>query len=194
MLKCDFAFIHMPAKLLMPDANPIFHYDLNTILDINKPLGIPWHVSRKKARTSPRFLIIPVSTGTCVHTQSRFPKNSKQKATKLMAFIAIANAPIPHAAFTSLDGTLQHLTFVYRDGRSYLPHLSPFLSKFLNNFVRHHVPLSMLGDLCWWSAILVGPLAICLLAPHQALDPDILANASTSWGIGLIVGNHWAAL
>jgi len=39
----------------------------------------------------------------------------------------------------------------------------------------------------------MGPLTTWSLAPHQKLNPDIWANASTSWGIGLIVSDHWAS-
>jgi len=33
----------------------------------------------------------------------------------------------------------------------------------------------------------------CSLTHPQKLDPDIWANTSTSWGVGLVVGDHWAA-
>jgi len=51
----------------------------------------------------------------------------------------------------------------------------------------------MVDDLHWWSIVLAGSLATHSLIPHQKLDPDMWADASTSWGIGLILGDCWAA-
>ena len=31
------------------------------------------------------------------------------------------------------------------------------------------------------------------LLPHMLLDPDAWVDASTSWGVGLVVKGHWAA-
>ena len=93
----------------------------------------------------------------------------------------------------SIHGTLQHITFVYRDSRAYLPPLSAFLSKFPNDHVRHHIPNPVSECLRWWQAILGSPCAPHSLTPRHSVDPDIWVDASTDWGVGVIIGDQWAA-
>ena len=45
----------------------------------------------------------------------------------------------------------------------------------------------------WWGLILSTPGGSCSIVPQNALDPDIWVDASSSWGIGVVVGKHWAA-
>jgi len=190
----DFAFIHMPAKLLSQCAMPLFDYDLDTILDITRPLGIPWHCVKDKGQDFvPIFEYSGFHWDLCSHTVSLPEKKCLKATMKLMAFIATACELVLCAACASLHCTLQHITFVYRDGRSYLPCISTFLSKFPDGFTCHHVPASILSNLHWWSTVLTGPPATCSLMPHRRLDPDIWADASTSWGIGLVMGGQWTA-
>ena len=88
---------------------------------------------------------------------------------------------------------LQHITFVYHEGRAFLPSLSSFLSRLPNDFVGHHIPKPILADPCWWQAILVIPCVPHSLTPQHTVDPNIWVDASTDWGIGIIIADHWAA-
>ena len=93
---------------------------------------------------------------------------------------------------SSILGTLQHLTFVYRSGQHSLSSIALFLSKFPNNFVRHHLPTAACCDLTWWHKLLSCPDVSRSLIPLPYLDPNIWVDASSSWGIGLVVGSQWA--
>ena len=184
----------MPINPHAPDTAHTFNFDLDTILVITRPLGIPWHCVKDKGQDfSTTFGYSSFLCNLCSCTIMLPEKKHSKAVAKLTVFMATASSPILYPACESLHGTLQHITFMYRDGRLYLPHLSTFLSKFPNNFTQHHIPLSILNDLHWWSAVLTGPLATCSLVPHQKLNPDVWADALTSWGIGLIVGDCWAA-
>ena len=88
---------------------------------------------------------------------------------------------------------LQHITFVYREGHAFLPSLSSFLSRFLNNFVGHHIPKPILADLHWWQAILAIPCMPHSLTPRHMVDLNIWVDASMDWGIGIIIADHWDA-
>ena len=120
-----------------------------------------------------------------------------KKRIKLLAkvsnFINVWHLPVNRKSCTSLHGSLQHITFVYRDGRVYLPRMSTFLSKFKNNYAFFHVPSSIRQDLCWWQELLSKPSGSHTLTTHQVVDLDIWVDASTTWGIGTIVGDSWAA-
>ena len=67
------------------------------------------------------------------------------------------------------------------------------MSKFCNYFALHHAPHSVFDCALWWKSILSTPGGSRSLIPHCAIDPDIWVNASSSWGIGLVVGKRWSA-
>ena len=89
-----------------------------------------------------------------------------------------------------------HVTFVYRDGRPYLPSLQRFVNSFSNvnsRFVRRHPSSAVLTDLEYWSHILSIDNVVRSLAPRVTVDMNIWVDASTSWGIGLVVDGRWRA-
>src|SRR5882724_12041923 len=47
--------------------------------------------------------------------------------------------------------------------------------------------------MAWWKAILLVSDGSCSLKPHKHIDPDIWVDASTTWGIGIVIGDRWAA-
>ena len=67
-----------------------------------------------------------------------------------------------------------------------------FLSKFPNKFVKHHLPTQAWCHLTWWHDLLLLLNVSRLLEPLPCLDPDIWVDASSSWGLGLVVNNAWA--
>ena len=48
-------------------------------------------------------------------------------------------------------------------------------------------------DLLWWAAVLSKSHIVWSLLPPLYLNPDVWVDASTSWGIGLVVRGCWAA-
>ena len=63
-----------------------------------------------------------------------------------------------------------------------------------NEFARHYVPNSVITVLHWWHHRLNDPSFFCLLWPLPEIqDIGIYVDASTSWGIGIIIGEHWYA-
>ncbi len=106
---------------------------------------------------------------------------------------ALVNATVKYDLTASLHGTLQHVCFVYRDHRALMPSLSRFLSKFPNKFVSHHVPTPVVNDLkLWFNALSITSYRRSL-RPRMVQDVDAWIDASTSWGIGIVVGRKWAA-
>jgi len=95
-----------------------------------------------------------------------------------------------------LNGTLVHVAFVYRDGRPYLPTLQAFLMNFCNThsrFVRLHPSSAVITDLKYWRHLLSIPSVFRSLVARPTIDLDIWVDASTSWGIGLVVDGLWRA-
>jgi hypothetical protein len=94
-----------------------------------------------------------------------------------------------------IHGSLCHVAFVYMDGRSRLPSLSNFASSFHNNeVIKRYPPHSMMTDLSWWLQKLeVGGVSRALHPRGPLQDLGLYVDASTSWGIGIIIGNNWAS-
>ena len=93
-----------------------------------------------------------------------------------------------------VHGTLQHVSFILVAGNSYLPSLSCAIKAFKDDRHRqHHVARDVCADLSWWKQALAAVLISHLLLPHTLLDPDVWVDASTSWGVGLVVKGHWVA-
>jgi len=88
------------------------------------------------------------------------------------------------------------VAFVYTHGRSRLSSISNFTSKFKNNdFKSLYVSSqSMVSDLRWWLDTLSSPSFVRQFRPCGALqDLGLYVDASTSWGIGIVVGDEWAS-
>ena len=95
--------------------------------------------------------------------------------------------------FNTIHGSLQHVSFVYQHGHHHLPSISAFLSKFHNEYVLHHIPKPCVNQITWWSQILALTKPIFSLVRLPDFDPDIWVDASSVWGIGIIIDSHWAA-
>src|SRR5882724_6494460 len=94
---------------------------------------------------------------------------------------------------SSLHGSLKHVTFIFREGWSILPPLSLFISRFFNDLFLRHALCSVFDSTRWWKSVLSTPGGSCSLVPHCAIDPGIWVNASSSWGIGLVMKEYWSA-
>jgi hypothetical protein len=78
---------------------------------------------------------------------------------------------------------------------SYLMNFSSFIAQFPSKHASHHPPPSIVSDLKWWLSMLSTPPTPCTLTmrgPPKYLD--LWVDASTDWGIGIIIGsklNAW---
>jgi len=62
------------------------------------------------------------------------------------------------------------------------------------SLVTWYPPHSMLTDLAWWLQKLEDGSVMHTLHPCGPLqDLHLYIDASTSWGIGIIIGDHWAS-
>jgi hypothetical protein len=95
-----------------------------------------------------------------------------------------------------IHGSLCHVAFVYVEGCSRLPALSNFIASFMDNeHTRRYPPQSVTTDLRWWLRILDVPDFYRKLLPRSPCqDMAIFVDASTSWGIGIVIAGRWLAL
>jgi hypothetical protein len=99
-------------------------------------------------------------------------------------------------AIQELHGALCHLCFLYREGRSRVAVFSNAMSGFKGNSLTcRHLSNTALKTLLWWERQLDDASFFRQLAPIGALhDLGIYIDASTSWGIGIIISSRWYAI
>ena len=178
----DFVFFRTPLSL--PDRE--FTYNLLDILHITLPLGIPWHpITRKGQDFGNSFAYVGFIWDIEQCTMS-VPDDKHECVMRKHDFILDPkNTVFSRHDIASIHSSLQHLTFVYRNGRHALTNVSSFLSHFPNDFTRHHLPKTMRSQLTWWHDVLSHPDILHSLTPLKSVDKDIWIDALTSWGIGL---------
>ena len=129
------------------------HFALNDILMITRSLSIPWHnVTKKGQDFGPSFTYVGFSWDI-IHSTVHVPEDRWLQACVKIDSI-LSSPTLTCCEVASVLGTLQHPTFVYKDGRHPLSGLSSFLSKFPNNFVKFHLPKPVQNNLAWWCSLL----------------------------------------
>lgn len=94
-----------------------------------------------------------------------------------------------------IHGTLLYATFIYQDGSSHLPPISHAMYGFLGNYTTtRYASKSLRKTLEWWLARLRSGTTYRILHPLRALqDLGLFVDASTSWGVGILIGDQWDA-
>ena len=97
----------------------------------------------------------------------------------------------------SVLGTLVHCTLALPDGRSHLPAISQFASSFnhfSSPFVCRSPNPSILTDIAWWHTCLSDSFCGSSLSKQPNTSPvQFWVNASSSWGIRIILEDEWDA-
>jgi hypothetical protein len=174
-----------------------YAYDKDEAASRIASLSVPWH----KTKCDPHFLFVHTYIGFLWDLPNRtvslpLPKLEKFRERVRRFLLLYEHHQCPLRDVEKIHGSLCHVSFVYTDGCSHLPSLSNFAASFEGNdrCVRWP-PRSMLTDLNWWLSVLSEPTPrVRVLRPPGALqDLGIFVDASTSWGIGILIRGHWAA-
>ena len=109
--------------------SPIYSHDLSTVTDVTDPLGIHWHPIEAKGQdfNSTVSYIGFVWDLEC-HSVSLSPRKCQKYLSKVHSFLHVANSKISWKECMSIVSTLQHISFIYKEGHSTLPPFSAFLS------------------------------------------------------------------
>jgi len=190
----QFHLFHSPnPSSLEPIMAPSFSLNLSTILGIMGPLGIPWHpLSRKGHNFQTSFNYIGFDWDISSRTIYISLEKHLCVLAKLSALLVVPPPCINKKSVASIHESLQHAILIYQQGQAHLVALSNFLCKFPNSHALHHIAGSCLHQLRWWWRTLSIPNPSWVLVKLPEFDLDIWVDASTSWGIGLYVGGHWA--
>lgn len=178
-----------------PHSSFLFDYDRASALKLIEHLNIPWHTS-KGHDFQPIFDFI----GFIWDLATRSVTLSDGKRLKCKGRVDSALAMFTSSRMSlndvqRLHGSLSHITFVYVNMRSFLPPISQFAASFSSNpFGTRFPPPSFTSALRSWSEVLSGPTPPRILTPKgPVIDVDLWVDASTDWGVGLILGEKFAA-
>lgn len=173
-----------------------YDYDHDEMLRQISSLCVPWH-EEKGDKT---FAFVTTFIGYLWDIPQKLVSLPEPKRRKfherVRRFIAsFGNQPCTMRDVEKIHGSLCHVAFVHLDGRSHLPSLSNFAASFHGDeFIKRCPSHSMITDLTWWLNKLSQPNVSRPLHPCGPLkDLGLYVDASTSWGIGIVIGDEWAA-
>lgn len=185
------------ATRLGPVIAGVFRYDFDyeDMMAMVAPLLTPWN---DKGDTD--FVFLTTFIGYLWHFAERWVGFTEEKRMKFLQRAEVFAASFAGTScaleeVNKIHGSLCHVAFVHTIGTAYLSSLSNFAASFKGNeFVRRHPPPSVISDVKWWVQKLsvpnfTRPLKVLGLPKNLRL----FADASTSWGIGILIGGKWAA-
>jgi len=187
----DFVFFRFPILSLNPGP-PSFSYSLSDIYDLAARLGWPW--KRSKTRPfAPQFKYLGF-IWDLITKSVQIPDDKKLRyLSKLEPWTQGQNFSRKDAE--SVLGTLVHCSLALPDGRSRLPSISRFTSSFdyaSSIFTKKTPNPSVLSDIDWWRTQLSASFCGSFLTkPPVASSVEFWVDASSSWGIGIIINNEW---
>ena len=173
-----------------------YDYDRTAALLRIAPLKVPWHDEKGDSD----FLFVTDFIGFRWDIPNKRVSLPDGKRLKFLNRVRVfldqfdgRSCSLPDVE--KIHGSLCHVAFVHALGRSRLPSLSNFAASFHDSgFSRRYPPHSMMSDLRWWLTSLDNPDFYRELKTRSPTrDMGLFVDASTSWGIGIIVGGEWAA-
>lgn len=179
----------------LQDTIPLrFSYDESLIWSTAAHLGWPW-APDKFCPFSETFKYIGFKWSLARRTIALPSEKCQKYKAKLDEWSTASSLSLKSTE--SLIGTLNHACLVIPQGRSHLPALYAFRASFPTNssrFLRHHPPKAALEEIEWWRRTLdVEWCGIVIQLPPEPMNVDLFVDASTSWGIGLVLDGRWLA-
>jgi hypothetical protein len=188
----DFAFFRYPQ--ITGSREVSFCYSLTEIHEVAGHLGWPWKASKTKDFAS-----------TFKYLGFEWDLDAKRvsiPAEKRTKYVANINMWERGVTFTRIEaerilGTLVHCSMAVPDGRSHLVALSKFASSFAHTgsrFRRRTPNGPVRADLAFWKHQLAeGDCGSFLVTPPAVANCSCWVDASTSYGVGIVVDNEWDA-
>lgn len=187
----DIIFFRYPCNSLPPYS---YSYDATLVFNIANDLGLPWALPKFHDFSS-SFIYL----GFLWNIEERtvqLPESKKFKfSNRCTQWLSDDKRTLRSAQI--LLGSLNHCCLIQRSARTRLFHLRSFVARFppkASPFLSLSVPGSLQSDINWWNSALSQRFFGCSVAsPPPVLPLPIFVDASTSWGIGVLINNKWAA-
>ena len=168
----------------------LFTYNFTDINEISRDLGIPWETSKDQPFVTSTIYIgfvWDLEQQTVTLTPSKIDKYINE----IDEWLARPTHTLKHVQ--KLYGKLLHAASILPQGRAYLLGLEGMLATCAKRpFVPHRPDNKLDKDLIWWTEKLrSGTLVRSIFPPPSFLDPRAFSDASSSFGIGITIGNRW---
>jgi hypothetical protein len=189
----DFIFLRYPSGTF-PDGTYHYTYAANLIWDIADELGWPW-APAKFVDFAPSFNYI----GFFWDLSAKVVELPEKKKLKYLERLASWTHQSAHTVkdTESLIGTLNHVCLVVPEGRSRMVSLYNFRGGFKSTHAaetRHRLSRDAGNDTEWWRCRLRDSfVGMKIIRPPDPLTIGVFVDASTSWGIGLVLDGKWLA-
>ena len=187
---CAFAVRDLTAKHPNDSTTP-YAYDISHIDQISNQLGIPWELSKDTP-----FSSTPTFIGFTWNLENNMVSLTTAKREKYINAIHEWLRTTAHTLeqVQKLHGRLSHASLVIPEGSAYLTSLQAMLGIFSNKpFMPRRQPRGTVDELRWWLQALRSKPPIPI--PHHpfAVDHRAFSDASTSYGLAIVIGNRWRA-
>ncbi|TFY81501.1 hypothetical protein EWM64_g2511 [Hericium alpestre] len=186
----NFNIFHFPISWFIDDLGvPVYDYTYNQdgAKSLIAALQVPWH-SLKGQEFAFTVTYVRFLWDIAVKTVQVADHKLLRLRQKLEIFImTAAGQQVSLKDAQSINGSLNHVAFVYPHGHAFLISLANFIADF--SLIPHG----------WWLNELTVALCIRSLRPcGPRSDMDIWVDASTDWDVGIVIDNtftawHWTA-
>ena len=189
----DFIFFRYPSRRLV-DGTFEFTYSADLVWTIASELGWPW-APEKFVDFSSTFTYIGFSWDLA----AKFVELPEKKKIKYLERISTWTLKSAHTLKETevVIGTLNHICLVVPEGRAHLVALFKFRGGFKNGRygeVKHRLPADAANDMLWWRNRLQDrSVGMKIIRPPTPLTNTLFVDASTGWGIGLVLDGRWLA-
>jgi hypothetical protein len=152
--------------------------------------GIPWSIEKLRPLASiQRYIGFDWDFG---RKSVSLPSDKLHKIQELIASWRINGALFTAKEAASLHGKLVHVACIFPLIRPFIRSIAIFASSFRSPHAHLHPMPAVLADLPWIQSLLARlPNSVPIRSPSP-VDIGWWGDASTSFGIGVVISSHWA--
>ena len=159
-------------------------------MDLTGYCGVPWSIKKMRPLAPIQRYI-----GFDWNLDSRTVSLPAEKLSKTLSLLNTWLAPnqsfSPRDA-ASLHGKLVHVSCIFPLIRPFLHGIAHFALSFRSPLTKLAAPPPLQADLSWVHFLIKSLPNEMPLASSQPIDLQWWGDASTSFGVGVIIGSHWA--
>jgi hypothetical protein len=189
----DFVFLRYPV-LVFSDGTFGYSYASTLVWNITEELGWPWAPDKFREFSS-TFTYIGFLWDLS-NKNVQLPDSNKLKYLERISTWTHGSAHTLKET-EAIIGTLNHVSLVVPEGRSYLVSLYKFRGGFKPgraSELKHKLSPTTAADIAWWRRRLQEDfVGMKIIRPPKPMDNKIHVDASTDWGIGLVIDGQWLA-
>ncbi|KAE8185864.1 hypothetical protein CF336_g7226 [Tilletia laevis] len=166
---------------------------INDILAATRELDFPWNPEKTvDFKPNPKYI------GWVFNIPERKAVLPREKAEKYVDRATPFEKGLQQDKNTTqkLLGSLQHVAFVARDLRPHLGSIASFLASWPEDkqYQKRFIPVEVQKEAGFWvKALSIVPFIRSYALPPNRFPDTVWVDASTEWGIGVIVGEAWGA-